>query len=162
MIQMDAKVVAIGTTIILVVIFVAVVITPARTNPEADRPSDIHRARTDLEERGRKIYLDHGCQYCHTQYVRKVDWGLGADRIAQAGDYAGERSPQFGSNRNGPDLSQQGGEHTDDWHVAHFHNPRWTRPESFMSPWRHCGNTFAKAASLLPESVDVTCFAQMM
>jgi mono/diheme cytochrome c family protein len=29
-------------------------------------------------------------------------------------------------------LSQEGGEHPDDWHVAHFINPRFTRPLSIM------------------------------
>jgi cbb3-type cytochrome oxidase cytochrome c subunit len=132
MIQMNPRVIAIGTTVILVLIFIAVVVTPARTNPEAVAPSQNHRPRTALEEKGRQIYISHGCQYCHSQYIRSVDWGLGADRLARAGDYHGESAPQLGSIRNGPDLSQQGGEHTDDWHVAHFVNPRFTRPESFM------------------------------
>ena len=26
--------------------------------------------------------------------------------------------------RTGPDLSQEGGAHTDEWHYAHFYNPR--------------------------------------
>jgi cbb3-type cytochrome oxidase cytochrome c subunit len=137
MIQMDAKVVGIGTTVVLVLVFVAVVITPARTNPEADTPSANHRERTAFEEKGRAIYMREGCQYCHTQYIREVDWGLGADRLAKAGDYHGEKAPQLGSSRNGPDLSQEGGEHTDDWHVAHFANPRFTRPESFMPPFSY-------------------------
>ncbi len=132
MIQMNPRVIAIGTTVILVLVFVAVVVTPARTNPEAVAPSDNHRPRTALEEKGRQIYISHGCQYCHSQYIRAVDWGLGADRLARAGDYHGEQAPQLGSIRNGPDLSQEGGEHSDDWHVAHFMNPRFTRPESFM------------------------------
>ena len=67
--------------------------------------------------------------------MRKYDWGPTADRIAEAGDYVGDYAPQLGSNRNGPDLSQQGGQHTDDWHRAHFYNPRFTRPESFMPPF---------------------------
>ncbi len=80
--------------------------------------------------------MTHGCQYCHSQYIRQGDWGLGAERIAEAGDYAPDHAPQLGSIRNGPDLSQEGGEHTDDWHVAHFYNPRWVRPESFMPPFK--------------------------
>ena len=39
---------------------------------------------------------------------------------------------QVGSERNGPDLSHEAGYHTDDWHQAHFDNPRYTRPQSFM------------------------------
>jgi len=132
MIQMNARLVAVGTTALVVLIFLAVVVAPGHTNPEHGRPSEIHRGRTPLEERGRVIYISMGCQYCHSQYIRRLDWGPQAERIARAGDYVGETAPQLGSNRNGPDLSQQGGQHTDDWHVAHFYNPRWTRPESIM------------------------------
>ena len=58
-----------------------------------------------------------------------IDWDLGAERIAQAGDYVNGQPILLGSARTGPDLSQEGGEHPDDWHVAHFTNPRYTRPE---------------------------------
>ncbi len=135
MIHMNAKVVGIGTSLLVGLIFALVVVAPKHTNPESDIRSENYRVRTEAEERGRDLYVSLGCQYCHSQYIRTVDWGLGAERIAQAGDYAGETAPQLGSLRNGPDLSQEGGEHTDDWHAAHFYNPRWTRPESFMPPF---------------------------
>jgi cytochrome c oxidase cbb3-type subunit II len=137
MIHMNAKVIGVGTTILLVLIFFAVVVAPGHINPELDRTSASWRARTPLEEQGRRLYISFGCQYCHSQYIRKYDWGPLAERIAQAGDYAGDTAPQLGSNRNGPDLSQEGGQHSDDWHVAHFYNPRWTRPESFMPPFSY-------------------------
>ena len=38
----------------------------------------------------------------------------------------------LGTERTGPDLSQEGGVHTDEWHLAHFHNPRYTSPKSIM------------------------------
>jgi cytochrome c oxidase cbb3-type subunit 2 len=135
MIHMNAKLVGVGTTLLVVLIFVAVVLAPQYTNKELQVHSENYRKRTPLEETGREKYISLGCQYCHTQYIREVDWGLGAERLAQAGDYVGDTAPQLGSNRNGPDLSQEGGEHTDDWHAAHFYNPRWTRPESFMPPF---------------------------
>jgi mono/diheme cytochrome c family protein len=37
------------------------------------------------------------------------------------------------------DLSQEGGEHPDDWHEAHFINPRYTRPHSIMPPFAWLG-----------------------
>jgi cytochrome c oxidase cbb3-type subunit 2 len=132
MIAMNAKILGIGSTILLVLIYFAAVLAPAFTDPQMSEVSDNHRARTELEQKGWELYLKEGCQYCHSQCIRNTDWGLGAERIAEAGDYATDRAPQIGSNRNGPDLSQAGGEHTDDWHAAHFHNPRHTRPESFM------------------------------
>jgi len=119
MIQMSGKLVGIGTTTLVAVIFAMVVVAPYYTNPELQKVSQNYRPRTPLEEQGRELYISYGCQYCHSQYIRRGDWGLGAERIAQAGDYARDKAPQLGSNRNGPDLSQAGGEHSDDWHFAH-------------------------------------------
>jgi cbb3-type cytochrome c oxidase subunit II len=99
-------------------------------------PSDIARPLTDQEERGRQIFMANGCVYCHTQYVRPQDWnaagGGKASRVAQAGDYVFQRTMLLGTERTGPDLSQEGGVHPDDWHVAHFQNPRYTSPNSIM------------------------------
>ena len=53
-------------------------------------------------------------------------------RVAQAGDYYYIKTPQLGTERTGPDLSQEGGVHTDEWHLAHFRNPRYTYPKSIM------------------------------
>ena len=139
MITMNAKHIGMGTTALLVLIFAAVVVVPQYTNPEMESVSDTYRQRRPLEEQGRSIFMREGCQYCHSQCIRNVDWGLGAERIAKAGDYARDNAPQIGSNRNGPDLSQEGGEHPDDWHAAHFYNPRWTRPESIMPSFAFWG-----------------------
>lgn len=145
MIHMNGKVLALGSTAIVVMVYFAVVVAPGRINPEMEQPSANYRPRTALEEDGLKLYVQYGCQYCHTQYIRKYDWGPAADRIAQAGDYFDTYAPQLGSNRNGPDLSQQGGQHTDDWHRAHFYNPRFARPESFMPPFPYLQEPETKA-----------------
>jgi cytochrome c oxidase cbb3-type subunit II len=118
------------------VLFVSVLL-PGMT--QMDRSSDIYRLRTSLETEGRKVYIQNGCSYCHSQYIRSVDWDLGAERIAQAGDYLQDRPHQLGSARTGPDLSQEGGEHPDDWHLAHFTNPRYVRSESLMPPFEFLG-----------------------
>jgi cbb3-type cytochrome c oxidase subunit II len=102
-------------------------------------PSDIFRQRAAVEEAGRKIYLKNGCVYCHSQSIRGIDWSHGADRIAQAGDYVADEPIALGSQRTGVDLSQEGGEHPDDWHIAHFINPRYTRPSSIMPPFEWMG-----------------------
>ena len=65
---------------------------------------------------------------------------MGAERIAQAGDYVADYPILLGSQRTGPDLSQDGGEHPDDWHVAHFTNPRYTRPLSIMPAFKFLGD----------------------
>ena len=135
--KMTPKVVVIGSLLILGVIVFVVVILPYATRIQA--PSDIFRNRTAQEADGRLIYIANGCVYCHSQSVRSVDWGLGAERIAQAGDYIKDKPILLGSERTGPDLSQEGGEHPDDWHVAHFTNPRNTSPLSIMPAFAFLG-----------------------
>jgi cbb3-type cytochrome c oxidase subunit II len=126
-----------GCLIIFTSVFFISVFLPAVTM--SDRPSDIFRERTPLEVEGRKIFIQNGCSYCHSQYVRSIDWDLGAERVAQGGDYIQDRPHQLGSARTGPDLSQEGGEHPNDWHLAHFINPRYVRPESLMPPFQYLG-----------------------
>lgn len=132
-----------GCLILFASVFLVAVVLPGLTVTET--PSEIFRARTSLEEEGRRIYIQNGCSYCHTQYVRFLDWDLGAQRVAKAGDYVADRPHQLGSERTGPDLSQAGGEHPDDWHLAHFINPRSTRPESLMPPWEFLGRERIRA-----------------
>ena len=136
--KMTPTAVVLGGIVILAVIVFGVVYWPWATKIE--QPSAIFRHRSAEEEKGRLIYIANGCVNCHTQSIRLVDWGLGAERIAQAGDYVADRPILLGSIRTGPDLSQEGGEHPDDWHVAHFINPRYTRPNSIMPAWEFLGN----------------------
>jgi cytochrome c oxidase cbb3-type subunit II len=114
-----------------------IVILPAVTMDET--PSAAWRPWTPLEEEGHRLYVANGCSYCHSQFVRTIDWGEGAERIAERGDYHGRNPAILGTERTGPDLSQEGGEHPDDWHVAHFANPRHTRPLSLMPSWEFLG-----------------------
>jgi cytochrome c oxidase cbb3-type subunit 2 len=128
--KMTPSAVVIGSLAILATIVFMIVYMPWATR--IDTPSEIYRERNTMEKKGRKIYIANGCVYCHSQSIRTIDWGLGAERIAQAGDYISDRPILLGSQRTGPDLSQEGGEHPDDWHMAHFINPRFTRPNSIM------------------------------
>jgi cytochrome c oxidase cbb3-type subunit 2 len=43
----------------------------------------------------------------------------------------------FGTRRVGPDLIRESGKHSNDWHVAHFYDPRSVAPYSVMPsyPW---------------------------
>jgi len=126
-----------GGIFILAVIVFTVVYWPWATRVE--QPSEIFRQRSAAENSGRELYIGNGCVNCHTQSIRPVDWGFGAERIARAGDYVADRPIQLGSERTGPDISQAGGEHPDDWHIAHFINPRYTRPNSVMPRWEFLG-----------------------
>ena len=140
-----------GSLMIFASILSIAVILPWATM--SDKPSEIFRERTPLEEEGRKIYIANGCTYCHTQFIRFLDWDLGAERIARAGDYIREQPHLLGSERTGPDLSQEGGEHPDDWHMAHFTNPRFTRPESLMPSFEFLGKEKIKALIAYKQSL---------
>ncbi len=133
--RMDGRTIVIGAFIVFSsVIFVVVALPYLVFQPE--RSADA-RPLSAQQERGRNLYAQNGCNYCHTQYLRPQDWtGVSSfrtiGRSAQAGDYYYQQTMLMGSERTGPDLSQEGGAHTDEWHYAHFYNPRWTSPKSVM------------------------------
>jgi cbb3-type cytochrome c oxidase subunit II len=135
--KMTPKALVLGSLAILAAVVLVVVVWPYTTRDMT--PSEIFRLRTPEEQAGRAIYIANGCVYCHSQSIRTIDWGHGAERIAQAGDYVADRPILLGSQRTGVDLSQEGGEHPDDWHIAHFINPRYTRPNSIMPPFNWLG-----------------------
>jgi len=92
---------------------------------------------TPLERQGRQVYLREGCWYCHSQYVRPVTgetrrWGP----VSEAGEYAYDVPHLFGTRRIGPDLTRVGLKYGDEWHLAHFWDPRMLTPESIMDPYR--------------------------
>ncbi len=119
--------------IVITTVFMTVGLSTLTFQPT---PSDIARPLSEKEEAGRQIYMGNGCMYCHSQYVRPQDWtaagGGKALRVAQAGDYVYQKTMLLGTERTGPDLSQEGGVHPDDWHKAHFQNPRYVSPNSIM------------------------------
>jgi len=135
--RMSPSVVILGSLAVIWAAFFAVVLVPMKTISQ--RPSEIWRPLRDREHDGRLLFIANGCTYCHSQYVRPQDWGEGAERIAESGDYKDQQPHLLGSERTGPDLSQEGGEHPDDWQVAHFLNPRSTRPLSLMPRFAFLG-----------------------
>jgi cytochrome c oxidase cbb3-type subunit I/II len=92
---------------------------------------------TAVQQLGRRVYLREGCWYCHSQYVRPVTgetrrWGP----VSEAGEYAYDIPHLFGTRRIGPDLTRVGLKYGDEWHFAHFWNPRMLTPDSIMAPFR--------------------------
>ena len=92
---------------------------------------------TPLQQLGRQVYLREGCWYCHSQYVRPVTgetrrWGP----VSEAGEYAFDVPHLWGTRRIGPDLTRVGLKYSDEWHLAHFWNPRMLSPDSNMAPFR--------------------------
>jgi len=96
------------------------------------------RPYSPLELAGRDIYIAEGCYVCHSQMIRAI-----RDEVDRYGHYSlaaesmYDHPFQWGSKRTGPDLARVGGRYSDDWHIAHFNNPRDLVPESIMPayPW---------------------------
>src|SRR5579863_18478 len=91
---------------------------------------------TASEQRGRMIYGQDGCAYCHTQQIRYLDRDVkrfGAATLAWETifDY-----PQlWGTRRIGPDLSREGSVRSPDWQLAHLYSPRSMVRDSVMTPF---------------------------
>jgi cytochrome c oxidase cbb3-type subunit II len=88
--------------------------------------------------KGRNIFASNGCYVCHSGYSRPQDVREALyflyPKISQPGDFYGsDQSPNLlGTERTGPDLSQESGWHPDDWQYAHFYDPRFMDPRSLM------------------------------
>lgn len=131
---MTPRTVGVGMAIIAIATTWAVLFLPGLTAPIG--PSSIVRPRTPLENMGRIQYIRNGCIGCHTQYVRPSDWDYSGLRVSQPGDFIYDHPHLLGAHRTGPDLAQEGGQHSNDWHWAHFRDPRLTRPMSIMPRFR--------------------------
>ena len=89
---------------------------------------------------GRDTYVAEACWHCHSQYVRPIsneDIRFGDVSIPDEYQNELQLPPLFGTRRVGPDLTREGGKRPNDWHVAHFYNPREVVPTSVMPryPW---------------------------
>jgi cytochrome c oxidase cbb3-type subunit 2 len=111
------------------------------------------------ELKGRQVYIDLGCIYCHTQQVRMK--GYGADirrnwgtRRSVPRDYLFDRPHQLGTMRTGPDLANIGVRQPSEvWHALHLYNPQFTSPGSVMPPFRYLFHTL-KEGEALPAGVS--------
>ena len=92
--------------------------------------------------KGRALFAANNCFVCHSGYTRPQDVRESLyflyPKVSQPGDFYGsDQSPNLlGTERTGPDLSQEGGWHPDDWQYAHFYDPRYIDPLSLMPPMR--------------------------
>jgi cbb3-type cytochrome c oxidase subunit II len=93
---------------------------------------------TDTAVKGRNLFAQNGCYVCHSGYSRPQDVREALyflyPKVSQPGDFYGsDQSPNLlGTERTGPDLSQESGWHPDDWQRAHFFDPRFVDPLSLM------------------------------
>ncbi len=126
---------------------------------------------TPQEQHGMELYRSLGCVYCHTQQIRhmksdqqRYGWRLVDAAVSDSWEYTHDIYHFLGTKRTGPDLARVGGKYTDEWHWAHFKNPR-NMGEKFRStrgPY--------EAASLMPsfaflsdqEIKDLTAYLQTL
>jgi cytochrome c oxidase cbb3-type subunit 2 len=128
------------------IIAVAPAMEADRRYPRSSDPG----SRSEAVARGRDVYRAEGCQYCHTNQVRRdtriperegVIHALAQDARygppSRAEDYADDDPPLLGTARIGPDLANVGARIPDEaWHLLHLHDPRSVVPESLMPSYR--------------------------
>ncbi len=128
-----------GLTVFFLVVFV-VVWLPVHT---FDPPASADWAPlNDQAVKGRHLFARNNCFVCHSGYSRPQDVRQALyflyPKVSQPGDFYGsDQSPNLlGTERTGPDLSQESGWHPDDWQSAHFYDARFTDPLSLMPPMK--------------------------
>jgi mono/diheme cytochrome c family protein len=126
--RMSFKVILVGGLIVFLAVVVAAVFLPTLVW----RPprTMIAHPYTDQEAAGRKVFYSNGCNYCHTQYVRREDTAMGP--VSDGGNYVYDNPMILGSERTGPDLSYIGRKRSEAWEIEHLRDPRQFSPLSLM------------------------------
>lgn len=128
------------TTTFFTIITVTVLLPIALFNPEPTYTRNQYIAGPKGDPlRGRQIYVREGCFYCHSQFTRLQDRGIGT--LVKAGDYALETPHQLGTARTGPDLTNEGMKYPPGWQKAHLINPRALKPGSIMPSFSYLSRT---------------------
>ena len=118
-----------------------IAVGPAFWVQDHNKPIPGSKPMTKLQKEGLRVYVDEGCEYCHTQQVRPLPedkvWG----RPSTPGDYAHiheintfqEPPNVLGTERTGPDLTNVGKRRASKiWNYIHLYNPRSVVKESVM------------------------------
>lgn len=126
-----------GSTLVYATLAVTMAVLPGAELSQVP-PAPGVRPLTELQARGRQVYISEGCAYCHTQQVRPLQADAIFGRPSAPGDYAYDTPELLGSERNGPDLSNIGARQASDvWQYIHLYDPRSVVPQSIMPsfPW---------------------------
>ena len=107
---------------------------------------------------GRDLYIGEACWHCHSQYVRPVaneDVRWGPPSTTEQDNNALQRPVLWGTRRVGPDLTYEGGVRSNDWHIAHFLDPKSTSPGSIMPAYTwHFATGFEVRRKVAPDIAD--------
>jgi cytochrome c oxidase cbb3-type subunit 2 len=129
-----------GSLISLLLGVIVTIVLPAR---DPFGPSALAHPYSEIEQRGREIYLAEGCHYCHSQQVREPEANRGM--VHRRGDIGPESVPgdyyyqwpvAWGTQRQGPDLAHLASRppigRNVKWHILHLKEPRALSPGSVM------------------------------
>ncbi|MDD9950347.1 MAG: cbb3-type cytochrome c oxidase subunit II [Zetaproteobacteria bacterium] len=129
-----------GALLILLSSSVVLVVAPyfAYVWPEAQGRN---HELSEVQQRGREVYISMGCVYCHSQQPRNPGYGPDTARgwgyQPSAQDYAGQYPHQLGTSRTGPDLYNIGDRNPSiQWNLIHLYDPRLVVPWSIMPSFR--------------------------
>ncbi len=126
--KMTFRVIVFGGLAVFFAVVAVAVFTPVALWKPAQ--TVVAHEYTTEQARGRELYYSNGCNYCHTQYVRDVDNGMGP--VSEGGDYTYDNPMILGSERTGPDLSYIGRKRSMSWEIDHLKEPRDFSPMSIM------------------------------
>jgi cytochrome c oxidase cbb3-type subunit 2 len=92
--------------------------------PSTQPMNDLQKPYTALELAGRDVYMQEGCNNCHTQTVRPLKAEVARyGPYSKSWEFAYDRPFLWGSKRTGPDLARVGGKYSDKWHYKHQSAP---------------------------------------
>lgn len=121
--------IALGAFAIMASAIGLLIVTPHTMLERVQAPTEL-APYSDVQLRGRQVYIANGCLYCHSQQVRDpafttdVDRGWGT-RATVPADYVYDRPHLLGTMRTGPDLINVGQRlPSADWHLIHLYDPR--------------------------------------
>lgn len=126
-----------GALATVIFALMVLVILPKSMLSGVQPPAEL-KPLTAQEMRGRQVYIENGCIYCHTQQVRDTNFtqdvakGMG-NRPSVPADYVYDQPHLLGTMRTGPDLFNVGSRLPDKkWHLLHLYQPRSLVPWSIM------------------------------
>ncbi len=112
---------------------------------------------------GRDVYVREACWHCHTQYVRPVgSESMYYGAISTPGELETilQKPQLLGTRRVGPDLSREAGKRTNDWHFAHFYNPKSVVPQTIMPSYRWYYDSSTNPPTPKPEAIALVAYIQ--
>ena len=126
-----------GISTITLSIFIFVLTPRIELIPINQKRVSAQTPYSPLEQKGRHVYIENGCVYCHSQQVRDpsagADKAFGWGRASLPSDYIFDSPHLLGTMRTGPDLSNIGQRQPSrDWQLLHLYDPRMLVAWSIM------------------------------